>query len=97
VLLQAHWLLPSELDVLNNIHPDFLSRALSAVDATSNILIGRPYGGIAILYRNTFANNVRTISSHEPQLCGIQIDTNIDPMLLLCVHTCQSGILFGLP
>ena len=50
VLLQEHWLLPDELTVLHNIHSDFHSHALSAVDVSSNILTGRPYGGTAILY-----------------------------------------------
>jgi exonuclease III len=52
VLLQEHWLLPNELHTLNNIHPDFHSYGMSAVDISRNILVGRPYGGTAILFRN---------------------------------------------
>jgi len=62
VLLQEHWLLPSELGVLNSVHPEFFSFGLSAVDITTDILIGRPYGGTAILYRKCFANNVKMAS-----------------------------------
>ena len=86
VLLQEHWLLPFELNILNNIHPDFLSHGLSAVDVTSDVLIGRPYGGTAILYRKEFANCVKIISSQEPRICGMQIGTNVGPLLLLCVY-----------
>ena len=42
VLLQEHWLLPCDLALLNTVHSDFLSTGLSAVDISSNILVGRP-------------------------------------------------------
>ena len=51
VFLQEHWLLPDELHLLNNIHLDFFSYGLLAVDISQDILVGRPYGGTAILYR----------------------------------------------
>ena len=51
VLLQEHWLLPHDLNTLNDIHSEFLSVGLSAVDTSKDILVGRPYGGTAILYK----------------------------------------------
>ena len=65
VLLQEHWLLPNELDILNHIHPDFYGTGLSAVDISSDILIGRLYGGTAILYRKKFASSVKHIDTME--------------------------------
>jgi hypothetical protein len=55
VLLQEHWLLPNELHILNNVHPDLHSYGLSAVDISSNILLGRPYGGTAFLFPQVFS------------------------------------------
>ena len=49
VCLQEHWLLPNELCLLNNIHSDFYGVGSSAVDITTDVLVGRPYGGTAIL------------------------------------------------
>ena len=40
--------MPSELNVLDGVSPDFYSYALSIVDP-SQVLIGRPYGGVSIL------------------------------------------------
>jgi len=37
--------MPNELDLLNNVHCDFYSVGLSAVDISSDVLVGRPYGG----------------------------------------------------
>ena len=47
VCLQEHWVLPSELDMLSDLHTDLYGFGYSAVDISSNILIGRPYGGSA--------------------------------------------------
>jgi len=46
ICLQEHWLLPNELDILSQLHSDFYGFGYSAVDISSDILIGRPYGGI---------------------------------------------------
>ena len=86
VLLQEHWLLPNELDILNHIHPDFYGTGLSPVDIASDILIGRPYGGTAILYRKKFASSVKHIDSMESRATCVQIDSDISPVLLISVY-----------
>ena len=58
VALQEHWLLPNELAILSNVHRDFLACGSSAVDVSDKILIGRPYGGTAILYRKILADRI---------------------------------------
>ena len=61
VLLQEHWLIPNDLHMLNTAHADFLSFGQSAVDLTSDILVGRPYGGTAILYRKCLAGKINLL------------------------------------
>ena len=39
VLLQEHWLLPNELQLLSGIHVDFFATGSSAVDIGSSILM----------------------------------------------------------
>jgi len=56
------------------------------VDIILDILIGRPYGGTAILYRKSYADCVNVITSQESIICGIQINTNLGPILLICVY-----------
>jgi len=58
VLLQEHWLLPFDLPLLNTAHRHFFSVGLSAVDISSDILVGRPYGGTAILYHKCLADKI---------------------------------------
>jgi len=86
VLLQETWLLPNELDLLNNVHCDFYSVGSSAVDISSDVLVGRPYGGTAILYRKSLANSIKFIDSVESRIIGAQFDTSIGPLLLLNVY-----------
>jgi len=86
ILLQEHWLLPDELGLLNNIHEDFLSFGVSAVDVSRDVLVGRPFGGTAILYRKMYANRLHLIQSNESRITSMQIDTNIGPLLLATVY-----------
>ena len=86
ILLQEHWLLPDELGLLNCIHDDFISYGLSAVDVSRDILVGRPYGGTAILYRKTYAEKLRVIHSNESRITSLLIDTNVGPLLLINVY-----------
>jgi hypothetical protein len=44
-MLQEHWLLPSKINFLQSIHPDFMAFGISAVSEDSALLVGRPYGG----------------------------------------------------
>ena len=63
-----------------------MSVGLSAVDLSSDILIGRPYGGTAILYRKSLSHKLQTLDTNESRITGIQIDTEIGPVLLLNVY-----------
>jgi len=85
VLLQEHWLLSSELDMLQSIHSDFCAYGLSAVDCSSGVLVGRPFGGTAVLYRKELAGVTQHVASDESRITGIQVLTDIGPVLLINV------------
>ena len=86
LLFQEHWLLSADLPMLNNIHTDFLSYGLSAIDITKDILVGRPFGGTAILYKKSLAHNIDIIESRESRITGIKIHTNCGSILILNVY-----------
>ena len=86
VLLQEHWLIPNDLHLLNSAHPDFLSCGQSAVDLSSNILVGRPHGGTAILYRKYLADRVQVLNTGESSITGLIINSSIGPLLILNVY-----------
>ena len=49
--LQETWTIDSNINILGNIHNDFLFTGISGVDHTVEILQGRPKGGVSILYK----------------------------------------------
>ena len=86
IFLQEHWLLPCELNTLSNIDTKFLAFGVSAMDITSNVIRGRPYGGTALLYRKEFAPVVEVIDCEDPRLCAFTIKTCEGPVLFVNVY-----------
>jgi len=57
------------------------------VDISNQLLIGRPYGGTAILFRKkNLSNCVSTLEAYDPRLTAIRLTTNIGPVMLVCVY-----------
>jgi len=86
VMLQEHWLLPHELSMLSVLYPEFLAVAESAVNVTHDILVGRPYGGTAILYRREIAKNIKAVASSDPRISAVIFHSNKGPVLMACVY-----------
>ena len=51
--LQETWLLKCNLKKLSEIHPDYMFHGFSAMDSDKNIISGRPYGGVALLWHKS--------------------------------------------
>ena len=62
IFIQEHWLLPDHLGALNNISDDFISVGVSGID-TSEVLVGRPYGGCGILLLKSLSSCVHIDST----------------------------------
>jgi len=88
VCIHEHWLLPTELCFLSNLHCDFYSTATSAVDITNNVLTGRPYGDTANLYRKSLCAgfNASVFSTYDTCFTGLRLSTDVGPLLLLNVY-----------
>jgi len=86
VLLQEHWLLPFELACLNNIHKDFLFAGNFAVYVSKTVLVGRPYGGTAILYRKELTECVSIVETFDSRITANTFTSTIGPVLLACVY-----------
>ena len=61
IALQETWLFPHDLDYLNTIDNQFSSTGKSAIDTSTGILRGRPYGGVAILWRKSAFPSVAVV------------------------------------
>ena len=65
IFIQEHWLLPFELGILKNIHSSFLSTGKSAVDISTNVLVGRPYGDTALLFNRALSGFVTVVDTFD--------------------------------
>ncbi|KAJ2946347.1 hypothetical protein O0L34_g12384 [Tuta absoluta] len=74
IALQETWLLPHDLGLINNLSTDFAGYTKSAVDTSKGLLKGRPYGGVAILYRKALFPHVSVVDCEEDRLAAIKIE-----------------------
>ena len=86
VCLQEQWLLTYELGLLANIHCELYGIGSSTVDITSDVLVGRPYGGTAILYRKSLGNSLKVVTVTNSCITGVSVATERGPILLLTVY-----------
>ncbi|KAJ0170988.1 hypothetical protein K1T71_013760 [Dendrolimus kikuchii] len=86
IALQETWLLPCELSYLTGIHDEFGSTGTSAVKIDAGILKGRPFGGVALLWRKSLFPYVSVIPCSCPRIAGIRISTNDKPIIVLSVY-----------
>ena len=70
-----------------NISNTHYAKGISSVDTTTGILSGRPYGGMAILWRKTIGNICKTILiPGENRLMGIEVEVNSKKLLFINVY-----------
>ena len=66
VFLQETLLFTHELSILSTLHPEFEGMGVSAIDSSSGIITGRPYGGVAILIRKNLRQHLLFfMTTHE--------------------------------
>jgi Endonuclease/Exonuclease/phosphatase family len=94
VLLHEHWLLPNELCTLSDLHSDFYSYGHSAVDIASDILVGRLFGGTAILYKKCISEFVSTVVTHDPRITALIAESEAVHTIVAGDFNCQPGSRF---
>ena len=86
LLLQETWLLSSQLNKLSSIHPDFFSHGVSGMSDRSELIRGRPFGGVAILWHRSMAASVKPIKCKNNRLCAVLVTLDQRKMLLVNVY-----------
>lgn len=74
IALQELWLLPDDIDFLSLINQDFGYHGISAIDTASGPLKGRPYGGVALIWRKSVFSNVSLIDSGSKRIAAIRVE-----------------------
>jgi len=78
IAVQEHWLTPHNLNLLNEVHPDFVGFGVSAMcnKLKTQIYCGRPYGGVGFLWRRSLASCVHIIGDGGEGRC-LAISVNL--------------------
>ena len=85
IFLQEHWLLPFELNLLICylvLNDDFGFIGASSVDTSFDILVGRPYGDTAILYRKCLNSVINPVKSDNPRVTVVTLRVSIRGQLM---------------
>lgn len=84
--VQETWFAKQDLHLLNKIHSEFRGVGSSAFDYENGLLGGRPFGGVAILWRNSFDHFVKHLDFGLDWCVGVEICINSRTCVLLCVY-----------
>ena len=86
VFLQETLLFSHELSMLSTLHPEFEGMGVSAIDSTSGIITGRPFGGVVILIRKMLRQYCNFIFYDDPRITGLEIKCVLDSVHLINVY-----------
>lgn len=85
VFLQETWLADGELHMLGCIDERFYGQGVSAMDTSTQVLRGRPHGGLAILWRKTLKGcTVETLPN--PRIMSLCIDDDMKQMKIFNIY-----------
>ena len=82
VFLQETWLTDKEIPILSQISNDFYAKGISSIDTSSHLLSGRPYGGLAILWKKTIGAFIKPRLFDDSRVMGIEISSGINHTIL---------------
>ena len=86
LVLQETWLASDELHALKTLHPLFDGKGITAMDSESGIMMGRPFGGLGIMWRKSISVSCKTICYNDPRIMGLELITNKGKILLINVY-----------
>ena len=81
IALQELWIMPHELDVINDVHGEFKS----SVDVECGVLRGRPYGGLGFMWHRSLDAHVTPVPLEDDRLMAHRIYNSTHFILLINV------------
>lgn len=66
-------MLPHDLTMLTTVADEFGGTGTSAVDTSAGLLRGRPYGGVALLWRKSVFQSVSVVECEDVRLTAIKV------------------------
>ena len=94
LLLQETWLLDGDLSYLSFLSDKFYAKGISSMNTSQDIIQGRPYGGIAILWRKELSHSYNIIEFDE-RLMVLNLKCNSIEILVCNIYmpcSCDSNL-----
>ena len=85
-MLQETWLYNFQHKIFSKIIPNCQYYAISAMDETNVSRLGRPYGGVAILWKKGLKLAFVPIVTNSFRLCAVNVKTNTFNIILINVY-----------
>ena len=86
IALQETWLLPHDIPLCDTIHPQYCAFATSSVDVGAGVVRGRPYGGLAFLYRRSLESHMTPVTFGEDRILGLKYEDEHKTILFMNVY-----------
>ena len=85
LFLQETWLLDSQINLLGNINVNYLFTGISGCES-GEMLKGRPYGGVAVLWSKKLSQYVQPVASNSNRITGCKYMFGDEKILFLTVY-----------
>ena len=87
LLLRETWLLDSQSRIITNICANYAYTCRSGVNSKCDLIVGRPSGGVAILWHESLSKCVKPVVINNNRLCVIEIlSENQSKILIMCCY-----------
>ncbi len=86
IMLQETWLRQDESDVLSELSAEFYVKSVSGMDTSTGLISGRPYGGIAILWRKSLGSLCKIVDFNDSRLLGIDLNIGGNNVRLVNIY-----------
>ena len=96
MFIQEHWLAKQELHLLSTVSEQFSFLATSPLDFSYGPTIGRPYGGLAILWRKSLSTCMDIVGDTDDRVIAMNIRDSCQKSWLLVnvylPYQCQDNL-----
>ena len=86
IFLQETRLTFEELSMLKSVHADFYADGVTAMDTSSGLLLGRPFGGIAILWRKSIGDCIQIHKYNDSRVMAIEYNNGNRKLLAVNIY-----------
>ena len=84
---EADFLLLQETEFkIGNIHNNYMYTAVSGMDTRDRVILGCPYGGVAIMWKRSLSHSVKPIILSNKNISCVMLEVKNVKFMIICVY-----------